>query len=175
MPQIVCLFLLAGLIAVFVFTSPPWRWLRTFLIWWYLGIALDLLFNTGLGLFGAAGDGTDWKRFAEDHGTWAFLLSWVILIAVVSQVFWIKYAAWDENEPAGKGFFEYRGLAIAYAAVSLVAMIVSFTVQHESIERNWWFWLVWSGQAISFVGYLIYLWGLTYRGWSKGVAASSRV
>jgi hypothetical protein len=158
MPQIVCLILLVALIAVFVFTSPPWRWLRAFLTWWYLGLAIDLLFNTGRGLVGAFRKGTDWEKFATESGSGlATLLSWVILLLVLSQLGWIAVSRWHVNRPQGLGFFEYRGVAICYAVISLIAVIVSWTIDDPSIDRNWWFWLVWLGQLLSLIWYVIYI------------------
>jgi hypothetical protein len=174
MPQVVCLIILVGLIAVFIFTSPPWRWLRTFLVWWYLGLALDLLFNTGLGLINSPGAGTDWAKFKAQNEILSVAMSWLILAAIMSQVLWITRSRWFDSQPAGKGFFDYRGLAIAYGVLSLIALIVSWTIDDPSIDRNWWFWLVWSGQAVTFVGCVIYLWGLVSRGWSQERAVAHR-
>jgi hypothetical protein len=156
-PQIVCLIALVLLIAVFIFTSPRWRWLRTFLVWWYLGLVLDLLFNTGLGLFGASRDGTDWYKFGRDYGgTLSVVLSWLILLAVLSQLVWIQFSRWHLNQPQALGFFDFRGTAMAFAAVSLIAIVVSLAVDHPSVVRNWWFWAVWTFQLISFVWYVSY-------------------
>ena len=158
MPQIVGLLLLMALILVFIFTSPPWRWLRTFLTWWYLGLILDLLFNTGRGLVGAPRPGTDWGKFAADSGNGlAAFLSWVILLCVVGQLGWIAASRWHVNRPPGSGFFEFRGLAVFFGVLSLIALIVSLTVDHPAIDRNWWFWLVWIGQLLSLIWYAGYV------------------
>jgi len=157
-PQIVGLLLMIGLIVIVIFTSPRARWLRTFLTWWYLGLILDLLFNTGRGLFDASNPLTDWGKFAAQYGHGlATFLSWVILLVVVSQLVWIAISSWHVNRPPGVGFFDYRGLAIAYGVVSLIAVIASWAINDPSIDRNWWFWLVFLGQIASFVWYAVYL------------------
>lgn len=165
-PQIVCLIIMAGLIALFIYTSPRWRWLRMFLTWWYLGLVLDVLFNTWLGLFGSPRDGTDWYKFANEYGYgWATLLSWLILLVVLSQLFWITISRWHENRPPGIGFFEYRGVAVVFAIISLIALIVSHTVDDPSIVRNWWFWAVWLAQLASFGWYVVYfVWATARKG-----------
>ena len=157
-PQLVGLGFLVALILVFILTSPSWRWLRTFLTWWYLGLVLDLLFNTGRGLIGDPRPGTDWAKFAAGSGNGlAIFLSWMILLCVISQLAWIKVSRWHLNRPAGLDFFEYRGVALCFAAVSLIALIVSLTVDHPAIDRNWWFWLVWIWQLLSFIWYAAYV------------------
>jgi hypothetical protein len=158
MPQILCLILMVGLIAVFVFTSPSSRWLRTFLTWWYLGLALDLLFNTGLGLFGVFRSGTDWAKFAAGHGEGlAKLLSWVVLLAVLSQLGWIIVSRWHVNRPPGLGFFEFRWLAACCAVISLIAVIVMRAVDDRTIVENWAYWLALVGQVLSLVLYVGYI------------------
>jgi hypothetical protein len=158
MPQIVCFLLLLGLIAVFIFSSPPWRWLRTLLTWWYLGLAIDILFNTVRGAFGASPPGTDWYKFGDEYGNGlATFLSWLILLAVLSQLVWIIWSRWHENRPPAQGFFAFRGVAIAYAVLSLIALVLSFAIQHPAIVRNWWFWAVWVFQLVSFMWYVLYL------------------
>jgi len=163
-PQFVGLGLLIALIMVFTFTSPPWRWLRTFLTWWYLGLALDILFNTGLGLFDAARPGTDWGKFADGDGhALSTFFSWIILIVVLSQLVWIKFSRWEENRPADLDFFEFRWLAISYAFVSLIAVIVSWVIDDPTIVRNWWFWLIWMYQLLSLLWYIAYIVWATVR------------
>jgi len=157
-PQLVDLALILAFIPVFTFTSPPWRWLRTFLTWWYLGVCLDVLFNTGLGLFDAERAGTDWAKFADGsgHGLAAFF-SWLILVAILSQLLWVNWSKWHENRPPDTGFFEFRGLAIGYAVVSLIAVIVSWAVDDPTVDRDWFFWLVWLGQLFSLIWYVAYV------------------
>jgi hypothetical protein len=158
MPQIVGLVLLVALILVFIFTSPSWHWLRGFLTWWYLGIAVDLLFNTGLGLFGVFRRGTDWARFAAESGEGlAKFLSWVILLCILSQLLWIRISRWHVNRPPRLGFYEFPGFAVFLGVLSLTAAIVSLAVDHPSVGRNGWFYLVWIGQAVSVLWFLRYL------------------
>jgi hypothetical protein len=164
MPQIIVLVFMVGLIVVFIASSPPWHWLRTFLTWWYLGVVVDLLANTGLGLVGASSSGSDWGRFGAESGEWlAILLSWVILLIILSQLGWIAFSRWHINRPPGLGFFEFRVLAIFYGFLSLIAIIVSSTLDHPAIIRNWWFWLVWSWQLLSLVWYATYIVWATVR------------
>lgn len=155
-PQLVCFGLMIALILVFIFTSPPWRWLRTFLTWWYFGIVLDVEFNTWHGLFGSPRPGTDWAKFAADSGALATFLSWLILLVVLSQLAWIAASRWHVNRPPGTGFFEYRGVAVCFGILSLIAVILSFAIQDASIDRNWWFWAVWIFQFLSLVWYVTY-------------------
>jgi hypothetical protein len=166
MPQILCLVLLVALILVFIFTSPSWRGLRTFLTWWYLGLAIDLLFNTGRGLVGAPRQGTDWGKFAASSGDGlATFLSWIILLAVLSQLGWIVVSKWHRNRPPALASFEFRGVAAAFGVLSLIALIVSLTVEHPAIQRNWWFWLVWLYQLLSLGWYAGYIgWATKRRG-----------
>jgi hypothetical protein len=164
-PQLVCLGFMLGLIAVFIFTSPPWRWLRSLLTWWYLGLILDLLFNTLLGAFDAERPGTDWARFADGsgHGLATFF-SWVIVTAVLSQLLWSIWSRWNENRPSDLGFFEFRWLAIPYAFVSLIAVILSWTIDDPTVVRDWWFWMIWLAQLASLIWYLAYTVWATVRG-----------
>jgi hypothetical protein len=158
MPQIAGLVLLVGLILVFIFTSPQWRWLRMLLTWWYLGLAIVLVFNTGRGLIGDDRPGTDWGRFAAESGNGlATFLCWIILLCVVAQLGWLAVSKWHVHQPPGLDFFEFRGVAIFYGVVSLIAMIVSLTVDHPAIVRNWWFWLVFIGQLLSLFWYVGYI------------------
>lgn len=164
-PQLVGLVFILGLIAVFIFTSPPWRWLRAFLTWWYLGLIIDLLFNTGRGLVDATRAGTDWAKFADGsgHGL-AVFFSWLILLAVLSQLLWINWSKWHENRPPDAGFFEFRWLAISYAVVSLIAVIISWAISDPTIVRDGWFWAVWIAQLVSLVWYIAYVIWATARG-----------
>lgn len=157
-PQFVGLGLLVVLILVFIFTSPPWRWLRTFLTWWYLGLVLDLLFNTGRGLVGASRPGTDWAKFAASSGDGlATFFSWVILLCVLSQLAWIAVSRWHVERPPALGWFDFRGVAVSFGVVSLLAVIVSLTVDDPAIDRNWWFWLIWFYQLLSLLWYAAYI------------------
>lgn len=161
MPQIVCLLLLIGAILLFIFTSPRARFIRMFLVWWYLGLAVDLLFNTIRAIFGAQPPGTDWGKFAAESGDGiAILLSILILALVLSQLIWIAFSRWHENRPGPPGFFQFRGAALFLAILSLIALIWSLAAGDPSIVRNWWFWLIWVWQAASF------LWFIVYRIWA---------
>jgi len=158
MPQVVCLVLLVVLIVVFVATSPPWWWLRTFLTWWYAGIALDLLANTYGALVGQPPGGTDWAVFAAQSGLGtARALSWTILLVILSQLAWIRFSRWHVNRPQARGFREFRGFAVFLAIVSAIAVVVSHTIDHPDIVRNGFFWLCWIWQLLSLVGFLVYL------------------
>jgi hypothetical protein len=129
---------------------------------------LDLLANTWLGLFGAARDNSDWGKFAAVGGKGAaFVVSLLVLIAAISQLFWIKYSKWHVNRPAGLGFYDYRGLAIFYAILCLIVVIISHTIDHETIVRNWWFWLVWLWELLSLIAYIGYVAWVTLRSPAK--------
>jgi hypothetical protein len=149
---------MVGVILLFIFTSPRWRFLRLFLTWWYLGLAIDLLFNTGRGLIGAFKTGTDWEKFATDSGSGlAILLSWLVLIAVLSQLVWIAFSRWHENRPPEAGFFDFRPFAIFLGVLSLIAIILSFAISHPAIVRNWWFWMIWIWQLVSLAWFVVYI------------------
>ncbi|MCC6984333.1 MAG: hypothetical protein IT535_13770 [Bauldia sp.] len=164
MPQFVAFLLMVGVILLFVFTSPRSRFLRLVLTWWYLGLAVDLLFNTGRGLVGAFKEGTDWAKFAADAGSGlAVFLSWLVLLAFLSQLVWIAFSRWHENRPPAAGFFDFRPFAIFLAAVSLIAVILSFTVSHPAIVRNWWFWMIWIWQLASLAWAVFYIVRVTAR------------
>ena len=155
---------LGALIAVFVLTSPRWRWLRAFLTWWYLGVVLDLLAATGKGLFGASRAGTDWAKFANESGDGtALVLSWAILLTVLSQLLWIRWSKWHRNRPAGVTFWEYRGVAIFLSIVAVIAILTTVLVDDPSIDRNWWYSLVLVGHIVSLAGYLWYILWVTFK------------
>jgi hypothetical protein len=157
-PQIVAWILLVGMIVVFCATSPPWPFLRLVMTWWFLGLAIDLIFNVYGALFGDPKPGTDWAKFAAETsiGT-ARALSWVMLLCVLSQVGWIAFARWHLNRPVPEGFFDFRIFAIFLGFVSLIAIIVSLSVDHPAIDRNWWFWMVWTWQLLSLLWYGAYV------------------
>lgn len=172
MPQFVGLGLIVVLSVVFVCTSPPWGWVRFLLTWWYLGLVLDVLFNTISGLFGPPRPGTDWRKFYDEHDVLAPIFSWVILLTVLSHFVWIQWSRWNVNRPRGLGFFEFRPAAVAFGLLSLIALVVSFTVTHESVVRNGLFWLVVVWHAVSlgwFAGY--FAWATARRG--RGSARSA--
>lgn len=165
MPQIITFVILIGLTLVFIFSSPRWHWLRFFLWWWYVGVCIDLCYNTFLGLGGASSPGSDWGQFAADASVAAAVLAWLIWLVAPSHLGWIAFARWHNNRPPGRGFFEFRETAIVFAVLSFSAILFSLLVSDPSIIKwqSSMFIVVFLWQVLSLAWFITYIFWASFR------------
>jgi len=139
LPQIVALTLIIGLSFIFVFWPMRSLFVRYGLRTWYLGLCVDLLFNTSGGLAGVSRPGSDWGKLQANYvGTAGIIvLSWFIWIIVVGgHLAWVRFSAWHRHMPKDVSFWDYRWVALALMLLSVSAILFSALVDHPDIAKG---------------------------------------
>jgi hypothetical protein len=139
-PQFVGLSLVVLLTLIFLLWPIRNRYVRLLLRWWFLGVSIDLLYNTARELVGGHNPLPDWSRFQDAFGipeAGMIALTWLIWLTVWSHLVWVYLSAWHRVNvrPPTAGFWDYRGIAILYGALSLVAVVVSLAVSDPGIVK----------------------------------------
>jgi hypothetical protein len=169
MPQFIDLALVVALSLILVLWPIRNRFARYILRLIYLGVCIDLMYNTIKGLWGGPGPLSDWGKFEAQTSTAAVVVtSWVMWLAILCHFVWVYYSAWQRYHPARLGFWDYRWIALALAVVSLVAIIVSAAVTDPSIVKaHFYFAGPFALQIAAFVWFVVYF-GLSFRYGSAG-------
>lgn len=138
-PQFVDLALIvlfSVLTGITTFTNPMVRFpLRA----WYLGAAIDFMYNTARGLIGGCNKGTDWSKFllGSDMSSGVFaLLTWIFWLGILSHFAWVYWSGWGRHEVPKTGFWDYRWVALILGILSFFALVLSAAVSDPSIDKS---------------------------------------
>jgi hypothetical protein len=169
MPQFVDLALVVALSLIMLLWPIRNAFGRYILRIIYLGVCIDLMYNTVKGLWGGPGPLSDWGKFQAETSTAAVVAtSWVMWLVILSHFLWVYYSAWHRDHPARLGFWDYRWVALALGLVSLVAIIVSAVVTDPSIIKGSVYFAVPLALQIASFGWFVVYFILSFRYGSTG-------
>ena len=139
-PQFLDLGLIVLLTLVYLFWPIRNRFVKLLLRLWFLGVSVDLLYNTARELVGGHNPYADWSRFQDTLGipdAGMIALTWAIWVFVFSHFVWLYFSAWhrDPPEPETAGFWDYRWVAVVYGVLSLAAVVISLAVNDPEIVK----------------------------------------
>lgn len=114
---------------------------------WYLGVLIDLLWNTGGRLFLLESPTNDWYRYQQVMGysPWEMWgITFVILLVPLTYFAWGPFSGWHREQPESQryalnfvgGFWDYRWAAFVFGLLSLAAILFSLLVSDPSIEKQ---------------------------------------
>lgn len=138
-PQFVDLALVIVLALVGLFWPIRNPYVRHVLRLWFLGVCVDLCYNTARELVGGHNPYADWSRFQDDLGIadgWMIVITVLIWLVVFSHFGWVYVSAWHRHRPEQTGFWEYRWVALILGLVSLCAVVVSLSVWDPKIVKG---------------------------------------
>lgn len=157
-PQFVALTLILIFMAIFIFWPISNRVARFVLRFLFLGVCIDLLYNTVKGLWGGSSPFSDWGRFQVSIGTGGIIaLSWVIWLLVLSHFVWVYYCAWQQNREEEAGFWDFRWIALAFGLLSLTSLMFAAFVSDPDIDKGHPVFIVAViMQVLAVIGYGVY-------------------
>ncbi len=163
-PQFVDVGLILAFMAIFIFWPLRNRMARFALRFLFLGVCIDLLYNTLKGLWGGSGRFSDWGKFQVDVGTAGIIvITWLIWLLVLSHFLWVYYSAWQREQEAPAGFWDFRWIALAFGLLSLMALMFAAFVSDPALDKSHPVFIVAVvGQVLALVGYGLYF-GLSFR------------
>ncbi len=159
-PQIIEFILLGMFLLMFLFGRGGSRTRRLLLIAWFVGVCVDLLFNSSKGLYGQPSERADWAALLEGWSRGGIAaITWVMWILILCGPFlWVYFSTWARTEVERAGFWDYRGLAIICLLISFLAICVSLSVKNADIERiSFAFLFFFIIQCLSVPWYFVYL------------------
>ena len=165
-PQFVDLALIVFFSILTFATRPSNPFLRFLLRAWYLGAIVDFCYNTVRALGAGCNPGADWSRFmlTSDISPGLFaLMTWIFWLAILSHFVWVYWSGWGSEAPDTTGFWDYRWVAFILGSLSLLAVLLSLTVNDAQIDKGSFafiFFLI--IQLLALAWYWIYF-GLTYK------------
>lgn len=165
-PQFLALTVIVVLTLIFLFWPLRNRTARFLLRTWYLIASIDLLYNISRELIGGHNRFADWSRFQDDYslatGVMVFLslLFWLI---VLSHFLWVYWAAFANEAPDCRNFWDFRWLAMVFGILSFCALLFAAIVGDNSIDKGSAIFIIYViMQVLAFVWYWLYF-GLTFR------------
>ena len=163
-PQFVDLGWIIVLALIMIFWPIRSFFIRFLLRLWFLGVCVDLMYNTARELVGGHNPFADWSRFQDSYGipdAGMIVLTWLIWLVVLSHFVWVYFSAWHRDEPEPHCFWDYRWVAFIFGLLSLTAVVVSIFVGDPQIVK---------GHAAFILPFIIQtlalVWYWAYFGWS---------
>lgn len=163
-PQFVDLVLILVFTALFIWAPVRSRSGRFILTFLYLGVCIDLGYNTIKGLWGGSGPASDWGKFQAEIGDAGIIvLSWLIWLIILSHFLWVYYSTWHNRVLPEAGFWDFRWIVFAFSLASLSGLLFAALVSDPSIDKGHWVFITYViMQAVAVVGYSTYF-GLSFR------------
>jgi hypothetical protein len=162
-PQFLDLVLVIALSLVFVFWPIRNRFARYVLRTWYIGVSIDLLYNTVKGLWGGPSASSDWGKFQAETSTGLVVfVTWVMWLVVWSCLLWVYFSAWHRNWPARAGFWSYRWEAVLLGLLSLAAIVFSLAVNDPTIVKGHVFFILPLAVQIAGLGWYVTSVGMSF-------------
>lgn len=164
MPQFVDMGLIILLAALCIWLPTRSHQIRFMLSYLFLGVCVDLLYNTFAGIWAGSGEFSDWGKFQVMIGdAGIIILSIFILLLAFSHFLWVYFSVWHSDPlPAATGW-DFRWVALVFQIASLCAILFAAIVEDPSIDKShgvFIFYLVL--QIVAVIGYSVYF-GLTFR------------
>ena len=164
MPQIVTILLIVGVALTCIFARIRNCSARFFLHVIFLGMCVDLIYNTAKGLAAAAGPMTDWGRFSAQIGVgWTTFLAWLFWLIMFSYFVWVYFSAWhrvdgEHGWPENRGFWDFRLICMILLVISAIAIPVFLGVNDPNIVKGgfWFFYL------LLVLHFIMVIWGIVY-------------
>ncbi|MGC9347464.1 MAG: hypothetical protein ACP5JG_04920 [Anaerolineae bacterium] len=162
-PQFIDLALIAAFTLIFVFWPIRNHLPRFLLRTWYVGVCIDLLYNTVKGLWGGSSPSSDWGKFEAQTSTPGIIvLTWIIWLLVLSHFLWVYFSAWGRRGPERMSFWGYRWVAVVFGLLSLTSILVSAFVSDPQIVKDHAYFIVpLTSQGLALLWYVTYV-PLTY-------------
>lgn len=163
-PQFVGVGLLLVFTPLFIWAPIRSRAARFMLVFLYVGVCIDLLYNTVKGLWGGSGPFSDWGKFQAEIGDAGIItLSWLIWLLVFSHFLWVYFSVWHDHVLPEAGFWDFRWIALSFALASLSGLLFAAIVEDPSIDKGHGVFITYVIlQALAFLGYSTYF-GLSFR------------
>jgi hypothetical protein len=139
MPQFVDLALIVLFSALFFFTTFTNPIIRLPLRLWFLGAAIDFMYNTARGLIAGCNIRSDWSKFmvgADINPGLFALMTWIFWLVILSHFVWVYWSGWGKETVPPSGFWDYRWIAFLLGILSLIAILLSIFIEDAAIVKD---------------------------------------